>query len=621
MNSAVLFFIDLSKLRPESIFGGQVLERTPAGLSIVYMFAVAILIAFLVLTFVQNFRRRQFTFERDLPPKAARRLTQTLANRSIMVWQVVYIVLALFVFGSQFYWAFYADDWNEKFQELAYKDLRNRRINAASLRGWMLDRSGTLANALAYYKVEPDGTIGREFSLDKEMAHLLGTERGTPGLERSLYQRAADPMPEAWEILTKYKKPQPENKDVRVTIDKGLQTFVAKRLGNKNGAVVVINPQNGDVLAMYSNPAYKLSEAESLAGFLKLDSDKKNQPLLNRATRQFYMPGSTFKTFTMVSAFRAGKQNVDLPGKPAPECYTPFRGSRAICDGASGCHACNGPMRDAFMQSSNQFFSRLANELGRERMGETAKVYGIFPAETSDDALKQGLYPDIWNASTPRLARSIAPARSTMVNGKDMNLYESAIIGMGQGGAGQMTPFQLALIASAPGNLEGKLMKPKIEADLAPQVFSQVLSPAQAREVRDIMSTVTEEAGGTAKRALAKVMAAGIRTGGKTGTADKDVPVYNPDGTVKKVTKRRKNADGEWVEYQDTVTFQRWDALFLCLAPLDNPQLAIAVAVEDVGGGGFGGTVAAPIAADIIFEALRLGLLGERRQAPERRTR
>lgn len=208
-----------------------------------------------------------------------------------------------------------------------------------------------------------------------------------------------------------------------------------------------------------------------------------------------------------------------------------------------------------------------------------------------------------------------------MVNGKDMNLYESAIIGMGQGGAGQMTPFQLALIASAPGNLEGKLMKPKIEADLAPQVFSQVLSPAQAREVRDIMSTVTEEAGGTAKRALAKVMAAGIRTGGKTGTADKDVPVYNPDGTVKKVTKRRKNADGEWVEYQDTVTFQRWDALFLCLAPLDNPQLAIAVAVEDVGGGGFGGTVAAPIAADIIFEALRLGLLGERRQAPERRTR
>jgi len=188
-----LFLIDLSRFRPESIFGGQILERTPAGLSIIYLFAVAILLAFLILTFIENFRRRKFTFERDLPSKAARKLTQTIANRSLMVWQVVFVILALFVFGSQFYWAFYADEWDEKFSELSYKDLRNRRINAASLRGWMLDRSGTLQNALAYYKLDKDGNIDRTFSLDKEMAHLLGTERGSPGLERSLYKQEADP--------------------------------------------------------------------------------------------------------------------------------------------------------------------------------------------------------------------------------------------------------------------------------------------------------------------------------------------------------------------------------------------------------------------------------------------
>ncbi|MBP9664937.1 MAG: hypothetical protein KBD94_09965, partial [Pyrinomonadaceae bacterium] len=79
------------------------------------------------------------------------------------------------------------------------------------------------------------------------------------------------------------------------------------------------------------------------------------------------------------------------------------------------------------------------------------------------------------------------------------------------------------------------------------------------------------------------------------------------------------NADGEWVEYQQTRMSEQWDALFICLAPIENPQLAIAVAVENVGGSGFGGTVAAPIAAEIIREALKLGLLGDRRPAPNRR--
>ncbi|MBK9215901.1 MAG: hypothetical protein IPM59_09940 [Chloracidobacterium sp.] len=607
-----LFLIDLSRFRPESIFGGQILERTPAGLSIIYLFAVAILLAFLILTFIENFRRRKFTFERDLPSKAARKLTQTIANRSLMVWQVVFVILALFVFGSQFYWAFYADEWDEKFSELSYKDLRNRRINAASLRGWMLDRSGTLQNALAYYKLDKDGNIDRTFSLDKEMAHLLGTERGSPGLERSLYKQEADPMPEAWEILTKYKKPQPENRDVKITIDKNLQAFVAKQLGDRNGAVVILNPQTGDLLAAYSNPSYKLSDAESLAGWLKLEADKKNKPTLNRTLHEFYMPGSTFKTFTMISAYRAGKQNADLPqGVPGEPCYTPFRGSRPICDGHGGCHSCGGPIRDAFRQSSNQFFSRMANALGRERMAETATVFGIAPVETSEDALKQGRFADIWNVSNRRLANALAPARSAITTGAKLNLYESAIIGMGQGGAGTVTPLQLALIASAPANMEGRLMKPRIEMDQPPQAFSQVLSPQQAREIRDIMSTVTQEAGGTATRALAKVMGAGISTGGKTGTADRDVPKYDDKGKVVKRPVRKKNQEtGEYYEELQTVLWQRWDGLFLCIAPVENPLIAMMVAVENIGEGRYGGDTAAPIAANILLEARRLGLLG-----------
>lgn len=175
-----------------------------------------------------------------------------------------------------------------------------------------------------------------------------------------------------------------------------------------------------------------------------------------------------------------------------------------------------------------------------------------------------------------------------------------------------MTPLQMALIAAAPANLEGKLMKPKIEADLAPQAFGQVLTREQARVVREIMGTVTEEPGGTGGVVRAKLAGTGITTGGKTGTADKDgVQVYNADGTRKTIKKKRRE-NGVLVDYDEPVRMTRWDGWFLAIAPLDNPQLAIAVVVEDIGGSGYGGTTAAPIAADVILKAMQLGLLGEK---------
>lgn len=621
-----LTLIDLGKTLTDKLFGGQVLERAPAGMSIIYLIGMAVLLIFLVVTLVENIWRPRFLFERELPAAVNRKLAQTVTNRSLFVWFFVFVALCGVTFGFQVYWTRNADDSEGQMKALSYKDLRNRRTNAASLRGWMLDRTGKLDAALAYYKVDKDGGLTRAFSLDKELAHLLGTERGTPGLERTLYQREADPMPEAWEILTKFKKPEPENKDVRVTIHKELQAYIAKRIEGKKAGIVVIDPQNGDVLAMYSNPGYTLEQAESLEGYLKLEGDAANKPLLNRATREFYIPGSTFKTFTMISAFRAGRQNDTFPGRPAPDCYTPFRGSRPICDAGGSCHACaeNVPLREAFKVSSNQYFSQLANALGHQRIGESAAALGIMPVNTPEEAVTQGFFPDIWNTSNKRIANSLAPARSTLVNGEKMSLYDSGVVGMGQGGAGQMTPFQMALIAAAAGNVEGKLMKPRIEADIQPQMFSQVLSPQAARAVREIMATVTEESGGTGTVVRSKLGGTGITTGGKTGTADKDgVQVYNPDGTKKMEKQRRRNAAGEIVEVQVPVKRTRWDGWFLCIAPLDEPRLAIAVVVEDIGGGAYGGTTAAPIAADVILKALQLGLLGDKYKpanpAPTRR--
>ncbi len=603
---------DWGKFRPEKLFGGQVLERTPAGLSIVYVIGIGVLVAFLLLSFLRNTRPR-FAFEENLPKEVKRKLTTTVANRSLRIWQFVFVLLAFSVYGLHVYWTYYADDYNEQYQALSYKDLRNRRTTAASLRGWMLDRTGNLSSALAYYKVDKDGDISRTFALEKEMAHLLGTERGTPGLERTIYKKQAEPMPEAWEVLTKIKPLEPEKRDVRITLDRDLQAYVAKQLEGKKGAIVVLNPQTGDVLAMYSNPSYNLAEAQSLNGYLKLEGDKINKPLLNRATREFYVPGSTFKTLTMISSFRANKQDLQLPD--VGECYVPFKGSRPICDAGGSCEICaeNVPLEEAFKVSSNQYFAKLANELGRERMGETARLVGISPVETAEEALTQGFFPDIWNASDKRIANAIMPTRSTMVTGSKLTLYDFGLEGMGQGLASQMTPFQMALVAATAGNLQGKLMKPKIEFDLPPQMFAQVLNPQQAAEVRRIMATVTEESGGTGGAVRTKLAGTNIVVGGKTGTAEKDnVPKYDEKtGERSFVLKKKKDANGEMVEYKEFLTFNRTDGWFICIAPLENPQVAIAVVIEDIGAK-FGGSTAAPVAADVIKKAAELGLLGDK---------
>ena len=78
----LFLLIDWQKLRPEYIFGGQVLERTPAGLTIVYSLGVAVLLVFLLLAFLENFRRPKFVFERELPSGVSKKLSQTRANRS-----------------------------------------------------------------------------------------------------------------------------------------------------------------------------------------------------------------------------------------------------------------------------------------------------------------------------------------------------------------------------------------------------------------------------------------------------------------------------------------------------------------------------------------------------------
>src|SRR6185295_18991022 len=98
------------------------------------------------------------------------------------------------------------------------------------------------------------------------------------------------------------------NKDYTLTIDKDLQQTVVDQLKGNHGAVVVFNPQTGDLLAMYSNPSYSLKQVQDEATWIKLDNDRKERPMLNRALNECYVPGSTFKTVMMLAAFRNGME-------------------------------------------------------------------------------------------------------------------------------------------------------------------------------------------------------------------------------------------------------------------------------------------------------------------------
>src|SRR5262249_7681773 len=105
----------------------------------------------------------------------------------------------------------------------------------------------------------------------------------------------------------------------------------------------------------------------------------------------------------------------------------------------------------------------------------------------------------------------------------------------------------------------------------------------------------------------------GIVAGGKTGTAEKDgAPRYDPKtGDRMFILKKKKDENGNLVDYKEYLTYNRTDGWFICIAPLENPQVAIAVVIEDIGNR-FGGQTAAPVAANVILKARSLGLLGDR---------
>ena len=585
-------------------------ERMPALLTVIYLGGLLLLALLLIIGLIRSRRRGIVTVAvpDDLPKEVRKRLGSTSTNRGLRALRWLFILLSLTVFGFHVYWSLYAKESNEKFQQLSYKDLRNRRLSESTLRGWILDRSGTLENALALYKRQPSGAILREYPMDKQMAHIFGSDRGDPGLERALFGVQSGAVPEAWDVVMGRTIQSKGNQDIRLTIDRELQQAAVDQLKGKHGAVVILNPQTGEVLAMYSEPSYSLKEVEDEATWIRLEANQRDRPLVSRALGAYYIPGSTFKTVTMIAAFVAGEGDKQFTCSGAGYYAAP--GANVIFDdaGPGEVHGRIG-IDKAFEVSCNQYFAQMGVHLGPERLKRGAQLLGIGAYDTPVEALRGRKQPEIWNASTEAIRRAMGPREATLVTGRQVTRYDLALMGYGQGYAGQMTPFQMALAAATVANLEGRLLKPKIEFDRPPEPFNQVLTPQVAARLRAIMGLVTGGSSGTARGVFAPVKAAGINTGGKTGTAQKVVPVFDPktgEPKTRVVVERdnRGNIIGQHVETVMDEENPRIDGWFLCIAPLENPQLAMAVVVE---GGGYGSRSAAPIAAALVLKAKDLG--------------
>ena len=588
-------------------------EKLPAWLTLIYLSGIGVVGLLLIVSLVRAWFRRPPvapTAPASLPKDIQKRLGATTTNRGLRAWRWAFALAAIFIFGFHVYWARYAAERNPKFQELSYKDLRNRRLSESTLRGWIYDRKG---RPLAYYRKNNSGEIDREYPMDSALAHIFGTDRGEPGLERALFGTESGAVTEVWQIIKGQTVEQKLNKDYSLTIDQDLQQAVVDQLKGNHGAVVIFNPQTGEVLAMYSNPSYSLKQVQDdESAWIKLDNDRKERPLLNRALNEYYVPGSTFKTLMMYTAFRNGMQNTRFNtagGFSPPGC------GRTITDDNGRCEACGDIGIDsAYQHSSNIYFSYLGTQLGGVKIRDTAKLVGLGAYDSVSGEGQGRREPEIWNAGSKAIQNAIAPTESWLKAGPHSTRCELMYEGYGQGYASQMTPFQMAMLISVAANLDGRLMKPKIEMDRAPEMFSQVLTRDQAQTIRGIMNMVTE--GGTGTSAMAPVIAAGIRTGGKTGTAQKDVPVIDPKtGEPMKKIVIEKDPKGKIIgQHQETVFYdkKRSDAWYLSFAPLEKPVMAMAVLLEGPGPGisFYGGKNAAPIAAQLILKANALGYFG-----------
>jgi|HubBroStandDraft_6_1064221.scaffolds.fasta_scaffold21768_3 peptidoglycan glycosyltransferase len=523
-------------------------------------------------------------------------------NRWLIGFRSFLFILIAGVILMHCYWAYYAGrDPKSNFTVAKRFDGRNLRLAESGLKGWVLDRTGKLENALIRYRYD-GGLIHRDYPLGAAGLHLTGYSDyvfGSGGMEYALRKWLTQAATASNEMASAV----PAGKDLKVSVDSNLQRSVFELLqasGKPSAAVVLLLPNN-EVLAMASSPSVDPLEMSNEDTWRTLADQAENMPelspLVNRALGTlvtggaafYYRPGSTFKTFTAAVAIESGMTDEKFSCRG--EGFTPPGSGRPIRDFEGEVHGTIG-FDQAFKVSCNQYFAQLGLKLGKERMANYARRLG-FAISPEDDRLRAR---DLWQTGHGDPADFnfiFAPPIGRMDLSHAATSYDVALESFGQG-YDDMTVFKMALIAAAAASPDGMLAAPTFEPDTQRKVIGQFISSQSATELRRLMKLVVQS--GTAAGAFARA-GAHISAGGKTGTADRELPVYDKDGN-----QVVDHVDKEGRTHYKT---QDWtDGWFIGFAPADAPQIAFAVLVEN---GGQGAHSAAPIAVKIIEKATSLG--------------
>ena len=357
---------------------------------------------------------------------------------------------------------------------------------------------------------------------------------------------------------------------VMMSVDIRLQWLVEQLYGNRRGALVAIDPRNGEVLALVSKPTF---DPNLFVDGIDADSWRElnesiDKPLLNRALRGTYPPGSTFKPFMGLAALNTGKRNAETSINDGGT-FT-FGGHVFRSHDDKGLGPVN--LYTSIVKSSNVYYYSLANEMGVDLMHEQLAPLG-FGRRTGIDLEGEvtGVLPSTeWKKRTYR-----RPEQQRWYAGETISL------GIGQG-YNNFTMLQLAHALSTIVS-GGQRHAPRVVREVQdvvsrerssagqPELDALPFKPGHVEAVRRAMVGVTQE--GTATRVFA---GASYTSGGKTGTAQAVSIRQNEKYNAAKLSE-----------------FQRDHSLYVAFAPASEPTIALAVIVENAG---FGATAAAPIA-------------------------
>jgi len=419
-----------------------------------------------------------------------------------------------------------------------------------------------------YRGTEYIGKLGIEQSYERELHGITGFEE----VETSAGGRAV----RGWRS-----NPAPPGNTGHLSLDIKLQGLIERLFGERRGALVAIDPRNGEVLAFVSKPTFDPNlfvDGIDSENWKELN-ESADKPLLNRALRGTYPPGSTYKPFMALAALNANKRRPETIIMDSGVFV--FGGHRFRSPENERGGAMN--MRRAIVESSNVYFYTLANEMGVDLIHEQMQPLG-FGRLTGIDLKGEvtGILPSTeWKRKAYR-----RPEQKKWYAGETISL------GIGQG-YNTFTMLQMATALSTVVS-DGQRFQPRVVREIENIVTRENMVPArEAVEalplkpehtalIREAMFGVTQE--GTGTRVFA---GAGYLSGGKTGTAQAVGLRQNEKYVASRVDE-----------------YKRDHSLYEAFAPVDNPRVALAVIVENAG---FGAMAAAPIARRVL-DYLLLGI-------------